>query len=157
MQQYLCQLRAALASDPSKVEESLAPQIQLLHIMKRLRLKGKAFKVYEAATSDEVSVFWEILLQIDISLTEQDTTKRAIKNKTDLQKFLDHCCVFRHYSFLIKKCGSDDCDVCKPVRLPAECFSTLHFLPDPTPAEDGYYLSFEKAYGNRRQRSIDHH
>ena len=115
--------------------------------MKRLQLKGQAFNVYKAATSNEISAFWEILLQIDSSLTEQDTIKHAIKNKTDLQKFLEHCCVFWHYSFQIKKCGSDDSELCKSVRLSVEPFSSLHFLPDLTPVEDGRYLSFEKTHG----------
>ena len=43
----LRQLRAALGSDPSKVDETLAPQIELLNdIMKCLQLKGQPFKVY---------------------------------------------------------------------------------------------------------------
>lgn len=143
----LRQLRAALASDPSKVDETLAPQIELLNDnMKRLQLKGQPFKVYDAATSSEITAFWEILLQIDASLTENDTTKRDIKDKCNLQTFLQHCCVFRHYSFQIKKCGHPNCDICKPVKMPAEQFATLHFLPDPTPGDDGHYLPFEKMY-----------
>ena len=52
----------------------------------RLQLKGQPFKVYSAATYSEISAFWETLLQIDSSLSEQDTTKHAIKSKSDLQK-----------------------------------------------------------------------
>ena len=87
----LHQLRAALGSDPSRVDETLAPQIELLNdIMKRLQLKGQPFKVYDAATSSEITAFWEILLQLDASLTENDTTKRDIKEKCNLQTFLQH-------------------------------------------------------------------
>ena len=104
----LRQLRVALASMPLKIDETLTPQIELLHnIIKRLQLKGQPFKVYDAATSDEIEAFWEILLSIDASLNKGDTTKSAIKHKERLQKFLQRC--------QIKKCGSSDCDLCKPV------------------------------------------
>ena len=84
-----------MALDPCKVDETLAPQIELLHdIMKRLQLKGQPFEVYEAAMDNEISAFWEILLQIDSSLSEQDTTKHAIKNKSDLQNFLEELLCF---------------------------------------------------------------
>ena len=43
------------------------------------------------------------ILQINASLTENDTTKHAIKDEHNLQTFLQHCCVFRRYSFQIKK------------------------------------------------------
>ena len=57
------------------------------------------------------------LQTVDTTLTRDDTTK-AIKDKPDLQAFFNHCCQVRHYSFLIKKCGEDDCSICKPLRMP---------------------------------------
>lgn len=54
---------SVLAFNPSKVDETLASQIELLHdIIKRLQLKGQFFEVYDAATPDQITVFWEIRL-----------------------------------------------------------------------------------------------
>ena len=61
--------------------------------------------------------------------------------------FIKHCCMARHYSFQIKKCGVPSCEICKPVRMDWDVFTTLHFLPDPTPAGDGHYKSFCDLYG----------
>ena len=49
-----------------------------------------------------------------------------------LKQFLDHCCQIRHFSFMTLKCGSSDCRICKPPRLPKEVFDTLHHLPAAT-------------------------
>lgn len=82
----LKQLRSSLTSMPFKVDETLAPTIALLHdIMQRLQLKGEVFKVYNAATDNEIQAFWEILLFIDSSLTEGDTTKSDIKDKQKIE------------------------------------------------------------------------
>ena len=66
----------------------------------------------------------------------------------NLKKFLDHCCRFRHYQFSIKKCGAEDCDICRPPRLPQEIFETVNVLPDPVPVRMNVtYIPFEKVYG----------
>ncbi len=64
-----------------------------------------------------------------------------------LQKFFDHCCTARHYSFTIKKCGEPGCTICHPPRCSPEDFEQLHCLPDPEPGEDMHYKSFEELYG----------
>jgi hypothetical protein len=78
----------------------LASAIGLLDdIMHCLELKGEAFEVYNAATEDEITEFWSILLLIDESLTIQDTTKKHMKGRKDMCAFIQHCCQSRHYSF----------------------------------------------------------
>lgn len=65
-----------------------------------------------------------------------------------LQQFLSHCCRERHYFFEVKKCGSADFTICKPVRLNPEVFQEIKNFPDPMPAEDNNdYLSFGDVYG----------
>ena len=146
----LKECRSSLSSMRSKMDQTLAPTIALLHdIMKRLELKGQAFEVFDAATDDEIESFWEILLVIESSLEVEDTTQRAIKDKEQLNAFFNHCCEFRHYSFQVKKCGSPTCSICKPVRLDSNRFNTLHFLPSPVPADDGHYHPFEQVYGSK--------
>ena len=137
--------------------ETLQPVIDLLKsIIHRLQLKGEKFDTYDAADDDEIEAFWEILEQIDETLTMSDTTKKAIKGKQDLLRFIDHCCVVTHYSFQIKKCGKIDCTVCKPVRMDPAVFASLHYLPNPVPGSDDHYKSFEEVYGQSEALTEKH-
>ena len=131
-----------------EVAKSLKPTVDLLNaIIKRLKLKGEDLDVFDAATESEIESFWEILLQIDSSLTITDTTQKAIKDKIDLKQFLKHCCVSSHYSFQIKKCQTIECAICKPIKISPEIFSTIHYLPNPVPGADDHYKGFEEVYG----------
>lgn len=67
-----------------------------------------------------------------------------LPHRPELRSFLTSHCQQRHYSFCVKKCGDETCEVCAAPRLPADVFETLSFLPDPEP-EDGTdcYKSFE--------------
>ena len=78
-------------------------------------------------------------------------TKSVAKTKPDLTRFIEHCCVQRHYLFEVKKCGSTTCTTCNPPRLPQEVFS----LPDPVPGEDGHYKPFGDVVGTKIDES--HH
>ena len=144
----LKELRKVCDLSQGDVRKSLQPTIDVLKsILCRLDLKGEAFETYEAADDSEIESFWEILQQVDSTLTASDTTKKAIKNKTALLHFYNHCCRASHYSFQVKKCGQSDCSTCKPVRLDPAVFSTLHFLPDPVSGLDDHYKSFDDVYG----------
>ena len=73
-------------------------------------------------------------------------TKESLCNLPQSQKFIDHCCRKRHYSFEIRKCGSRDCNMCKPIRLTLEIFNQLKQLPDPMPGKDQHYLPFQDVF-----------
>lgn len=75
-------------------------------------------------------------------------------DKESLKAFFVHCCEFRHYSFKLKKCDSPTCTTCKPIWHDSQRFQSLHFLPSPSPADDGHYRSFEDMYG---QNTTDEH
>ena len=55
--------------------------------------------------------------------------------------------------FQIKKCGSESCGMCRPVRLPKEDFDQLHFLQDPVPGDDGHYKAFKDLLGTKMDRT----
>ena len=143
----LKQLRSA--GKTAEIKESLQPAVDLLtDITKRLELKGKKFEVETACSNGEVEAFWEILQDIEPSLSLDDTTQDKIKDKQNLQAFFTHCCQIRHYSFCIKKCRKEDCTICKPVIMDTETFQSLHFLPDPLLQDDGHYVPFSLAFGS---------
>ena len=144
----LQQLREAALSRKEDVASSLKPAIDLLKsIFRRLELKGEAFELYEVASDEEIYEFWSVLLLIDSTVTMDTTTKKLLKSKTALCKFIEHCCRARHYSFQIKKCGESSCTICKPVRVDAQVFETLTYLPDPIPENDDHYKNFTDIYG----------
>lgn len=143
-------MREKCGSKRDEASGSLKPAVDNLHdVFKRLELKGKSFEIYKAAAEDEIQEFWEVLLLVDATLKTEDTTKKSIKQKTDMCAFMKHCCKIRHYSFQIKKCGSSSCKICKPVRMDSEMFSTVNFLPDPIPQGDGHYKHFADVYGQK--------
>ena len=125
---------------------SLQPPIELLaSITERLELKGKPFRVFDSASEDEISDFWESLHFIDPSLEESDSSKAVLSSRPQLQVFMEHCCQ-RHYTFCIKKCGNAECHICSPVRMDTELFQTLRYLPDPMLGSDGHYLPFNDVF-----------
>ena len=145
-QELIKQIRSAGGSVRAKVAESIKAPVDLLSdIMRRLELNGKKFEVETACSDDELESFWEILLQIESSLSSYDTTQDKVRDKASLQEFISHCCQVRHYAFCIKKCGKEECKVCKPVRMENESFEKLRFLPDPQIQDDGH-IPFAKAF-----------
>ena len=143
----LKQIQSAGDSFRTEVAKSVKAPVDLLSdIMRRLELNGKKFEVETACSDDELESFWEILLQIESSLSPDDTTRDKVRDKTSLQEFISHCCQLRHYTFCIKKCGKEGCKVCKPVRMEKESFEKLRFLPDPQMQDDGHYIPFAKAF-----------
>jgi hypothetical protein len=141
------------AKEESQLKEqllnSLYPTIELMeNLIKRLELKEEPFDTFKAASDEEIITLWNSLLLIDNSLTMEDNSKKSIQNKSEFLEFYNHCCRSRHYFFEIKKCGSLDCNICKPVRCDSETWLKVHNFPDPVPTTDGKkYKSFEELYG----------
>ncbi|CAG8530061.1 7264_t:CDS:2, partial [Gigaspora margarita] len=108
--------------------------IESIHeIFEKQYLKDNPFETYNAASDEEIEIFWKAIHQID-----------EIQR---LKDFYDHCCTTCHYSFTIKKYEKDNCVICKPPRCLLEIFNQLHCLPDPIPGNDLHYKSFEELYG----------
>ena len=126
----------------------------LTMLLKRLELKNKKFSSFASCTESEIESMWNELLAVDSTLRkDKSVSKKSIASKPGLPAFLQHCCICRHYSFQIKKCGSETCDICKPVRLPKEVFDSLQVLPDPVPGEDGHYKTLDDILGTETDES----
>ena len=145
----LNQLRESAHKFKEEYNKSIAaPKGLLASIMRRLELKGERFEVFESASEQEIEAFWEVLLSVDDCLQMTDTTQTALKDKTKLHELIKHCCQVRKYLFCVKKCGSPECTLCKPVRMDPELFKSIHFLPDPLIGEDNHYKCFSDVYGS---------
>lgn len=130
--------------------DSLSPCVTLLHdLFSRAQWKDHKLEPFSAASDCEITEFWKVMLDIDATLKSCSYTKKTIKSKGNMLKFISHCCQARHYSFCVRKCFSDTCTICAPPRLPQEVYQRLHFLPDPmlSDTEDGHYKSFDEVFG----------
>ena len=110
-------------------------------------MKEKKFEAFTPASETDINKFSENIKLLDSAACLLDITKASMKNYEGIQKFFDHCCQVRHYSFCVKKCGQDECSVCKPIRLPREVFDRISFLPDPMPQNDGHYKEYKDIFG----------
>ena len=140
------QFEAAVTEPELKValKDSLEPVIVLLtSLFQWLKLKDEPFTVFTSATSSEMDTLDAVLRQIQPDI---DPLNCTLPGLTGLKQFLDHCCQSRHYSFSILKCGSSDCDICKPPRLSKEVFESLHHIPDPV-RDGNVYKPFSEVYG----------
>ena len=124
------------------------PVKSLMHsIFFRLSLKDNPFLSYTAASKHEMDAFFDVLHDIDPSISTKDRSKDCLKKHPSLSEFMQHCCHERNYVFGDKKCGKLDCSICKPPRLPEDVFKQLCHLPDPVPDTDMHYKSFTSLYG----------
>ena len=115
---------------------------------------GKKFSSFPPASEQDIDSMWETVQEIDLTIEKDESlTKKNLPSKQGLTAFLKHCCTSRHYSFQIKKCGSESCGMCGPVRLPKEVFDQLHFLPDPVPGDDGHYRAFKDLLGTKTDKT----
>ena len=83
----LKQIRSAGAEYKNEVAESIKQPIDLVSdIMRRLELKGKHFENESACSDDELEAFWEVLLQIEPFLSQDDTSRDKTKDKEDFKR-----------------------------------------------------------------------
>ena len=146
----MSEIRQLAEKEPSikdGLKKSLQPVKDLIEdVFSRLSLKDEPFQIFQAASDEEIDSIWEELRVIDATVTRDDTTQVKLKNKSALMNFMKTHCLERHYMFSVKKCGLEDCHVCRSPRLTPEHFQTLNHLPDPVPRGD-HYEAFETLYG----------
>ncbi len=111
-------IRKGCSDLKEEILESVKPAKELIaSVMQRLKLKGKKFEFFSSSSDQEMPSLWGVLLDIELLLTRNDITKACLLKLPSLQKFMEHCCTFRKYSITIKKCGKNNCTLCKPVQM----------------------------------------
>lgn len=104
-----------------EVKESIEPCKTLIgSVFSRLQLKGKSFKVFSAATNEDLLQPANQLKRIDgefdlKTLLPYSQPSQPVKMSLKLQQFIDNHCVKGHYQFSIKKCSDEEC-VCGAPR-----------------------------------------
>ena len=110
----------------------------------RLHLKGKVFKVFSAATPEEMKELADNLKKIDSECDINllfDTSKPCPKPSGKMKQFINKHCKAGQYMFSIKRCLDASC-VCGQPKMPPDDFKELHQLPYPVPQRD-HYKAFE--------------
>ncbi len=129
-----------------EVKDALEPMKALLHgLFSRLKIKGKSFRTFEAASVADMNKMWQCILDVDGDLKPEVTHKKELDKLKLYQAFLSEHCKITHYMFSVKKCTREVC-ICKPPTLPTEVFDTIHHLPDPVPNGE-HFKPFEELYG----------
>lgn len=54
-------------------------------------------------------------MSILIMFQRNHLTAKDVKDLTNLSEFLKHCCVEGHYCFQVRKCGKNECTICRSV------------------------------------------
>ncbi|XP_028416153.1 uncharacterized protein LOC114539744 [Dendronephthya gigantea] len=128
---------------------SLRQPIDLLKgQMLRLGLKEKPLQTFEPSTEDNINELWQHCLAIQKELQRGHTTQKDVKDLSQLQKYLKHCCIQSHYGFQIKKCGNNQCEMCGALK--DERTRNIKTLPFPVLSEDKeHYKKFEQVYGTK--------
>ena len=147
----MSQIRLASGKRPDLIPailDSIAPvKILLSDILQRLELHGEKFRVFPAASEQEMKDLWSALIDdVDATLKYGEQYRKAsLQNQVE---FMSHCCQSRHYSFTIRSVANPPVNcMCKPIRMPSDLFEQLHYLPDPQPSQDGHYHSFSDVFG----------
>ena len=113
---------------------------------RRLSLKDMNFKIGDAATDDKIECLWSFAEVIDEQLSMSNTKRTEVSKAKDFMMFVKVHCRLHHYSIQIRKCNDSSC--CRPVRLPQEVFTNIHWLPDPLLTVDkSHYKQFEEVFG----------
>ena len=122
----LKQIREKCSVFKKDVILSVTPTKELIaSILRRLELKGKKFEVFDSAPEEEIRRLWNILLTLEASLLPDDTNQACLSKFHSLKKFIEHCCTFRKYSITIKKCGKEECSLCRPIQMDPDVFKGL--------------------------------
>ena len=108
---------------------------------------GTLQEIYRNLTGDRSSSWTSDEKEVDAQI-RQALEMEDPELLLDLHEFIKHCCQVRKYSFCVKKCGSPEFTLCKPVRMDPELFKSIHFLPDPLIGEDNHYKCFSDVYGS---------
>ena len=142
------------------VDNALKPTKELMHtIFQKLSLKDERLQTVNAASVDELAKFAGVLKKIDGNFDVSyimATTKPLKKLSDKMQAFLDTHCRERHCLFSVEKCGSNNC-VCGIVRLGADVFKDIDYLPNPKPSgsDADKFAKFQDVCGLNNSEECD--
>ena len=135
------------------LDESCKPCTQLIKDQfSCLQLKWVPFRVPEEASHRDIDELFKSL-NLDKSITPFDCVG-DLRKRPKLTQYLTHCCHQRTYFFSVKKCGSQNCEICLVPPSSVQDFERLGHLPDLTPSSDNlHYKPFQKVFKTETDES----
>ncbi|XP_072045612.1 LOW QUALITY PROTEIN: uncharacterized protein [Amphiura filiformis] len=136
-----------------EVMDAVQPaKILLGDVFSRLQVKGQNFKVFTAASKDDMVRLVNHLKKIDEEFNTDSLldSSKPCKLTQKLKDFISEHCVCGQYQLSIKRCGAEDC-VCGAPRTSPDTFADLHHLPFPIPQQEKY-IHFEDLYGKEEAK-----
>ena len=134
-----------------ELQDSMAaPMIALSARIQALTLKDEKFSIHTPASDSDINQFFDYARFIEPKLNQDHLRKADLKDASALKKFMDSHCHMSQYVFQVKKCKDTLCYYCAeyPIRMPAEIFENLHFLPLPRlDSTKKHYQPFTDVYG----------
>ena len=119
--------------------------------IKRLQYKGEPFKIGVPATNEEISVLKKELHIFfpDDCLDFEKVSKPGMLKYPKFKEFYTTHVRETQYSFQVKKCSDVNCQFHGWLKLDAEEFATVKWLPSPevSATNVGKYKSFDETYG----------
>ena len=100
-----------------------------------MTIKDHYIKSFHAATTEEIDNLFSIIHRlIDLSIDIGNINDAALSKSEAYVNFMQNHCLSTTYTFQIKKCTDKECKTCslQAVRLPADIFDSLKFIPAPT-------------------------
>ena len=110
-------------------------------------MEGRPVEVSHKVTPQSVAKFHETLKQMDENYNSKIRSSSDCSKIPVLNSFLESHCVLTPYSFSVRKCGDDDCNLCSPIRCP-DLHKEVVFQRQPTPRlnpmRGGHFYSREE-------------
>ena len=133
----LAQIRECIMKCPELsdvLRDSMAqPLMTVGRRFQPMKVKGNPIKLSVPVNEAQITEQFQHALFVDPSLSPSDLTAKSLKKAEAYQKFIKSHCHSSQYIFQIKMCSDATCFYClqHPVRLPADIFKSLSFLPLP--------------------------
>ena len=100
-----------------------------------LGYKGEAVRVKDSASTDNIASLMVVLDCIDPDMDWTETTLKKVKvtERPLVQSFFAKHIRVTQYCFQVKKCRNNECVFHNTIRMDEEEFSSVHWLPMPSP------------------------
>ena len=83
------------------IRQHIAPvKLLLTQLFERLQLKEESFKPITAVSEEDIDAIWNLIQEDEPSSVREESLRKEHLHKEGLRKFIDHCCVCRHYFLL---------------------------------------------------------
>lgn len=115
-----------------------------------MKLKENNIQCAKSCDDAAIDSFFQCLSKIDENIDKEKLTVADLAKLESYTNFVSEHCKATTYTYQIRKCMNVSCNYCSlhPIRLPAEVFGDISFIPAPLlDFTKEHYMKFCEAYG----------